>query len=83
MNVEHRTFTPLAFSLIGDEGPKTSMFHKHIAQKLANKTEERYKKVQTLIRCKLSFLILKSVLVSIRGSCSISKETQLSWMTLL
>ena len=73
MNVEHGTFTPLAFSLTGDEGPKTSIFHKHIAQKLANKTEEKNEKVQTLIRCKLSFLILKSVLLSIRGSFSISK----------
>ena len=73
MNVEHGTFTPLAFSLTGDEGPKTSIFHKHIAQKLANKTEEKNEKVQTLIRCNLSFLILKSVLLSIRGSFSISK----------
>ena len=73
MNAEHGTFTPLAFSLTGDEGPKTSIFHKHIAQKLANKKEEKNEKVQTLIRCNLSFLILKSVLLSIRGSFSISK----------
>ena len=63
--------------------PETSMFHKHITQKLANETGEKYEKVQTLIRCKLSFLILKSVLLSIRGSCYISKETDLSWMTFL
>ena len=68
MDVEHGTFTPLVFSLTGGEGPETSMFHKHIAQKIANKTEEKYEKVQTLIRCKLSFLILRSVLLCIRGS---------------
>ena len=48
MNVKHGTFSPLAFSLTGDEGPEISMFHKHIAQKIANKTSEKYKKVQTL-----------------------------------
>ena len=50
MNVQHGTFTPLDFSLAGGEGPETSMFHTYIAQKIANKTEERYEKVQTLIR---------------------------------
>ena len=75
MNVEHGTFTPLVFSLTGGEGPETSMFHKDIAQKIANKTEEKYEKFQTLIRCKLSFLILRSVLLCIKGSRSISKDS--------
>ena len=73
-NVEHGTLTPLVFSLSGDEGPETSMFHKHITQKIANKREEKYKKVQIMIRRKLSFLILRSVLLSIRGIHSISKD---------
>ena len=72
MNVEHGPFTPFVFFLAGDE---TSLFHKHIAQKIANKTEEKYEKVQTMIRCKLSFLILRSVLLCIRGSRSISKDS--------
>ena len=75
MNVVHGTFTPSVFSLTGGEGPATSIFHKHIAQKIANKTEEKHEKVQTLIRCKLSFLILRSVLLCIRGSRSISKDS--------
>ena len=75
MNVEHRTFTPLVFPLTGGEGPETSMFHKHIAQKIANKTEEKYEKVQALIRYKLFFVILRSVLLCIRRSRSISKDS--------
>ena len=75
MNAEHGNFTTLALSLTGGEGPETSMFHKHIAQKKPNKTEEKYEKVQTIIRCKLSFLILSSVLLCIRGSRSISKDS--------
>ena len=76
MNMEHGTFTPLFFSLTGFEDPETSMFHKHIAQKIANKTSNKIKheKIQTLIRCKLSFLILRSVLLYIRGSRSNSKD---------
>ena len=68
MNVEHGTFTPLVFSVTGAEGPETSTFHRHLATKIANKTEERYEKIITLIRCKLSFLILRSALTCIRGS---------------
>ena len=68
-------FSPHWFFLTGEEGHETSMFHKHIAQKIANKTEEKYEKVQTLIRCKLSFLILRSVLLCIRTSHSISKDS--------
>ena len=75
MNVKHGPFTPFVFFLTGDQGPETSLFHKHIAQKIANETEEKYEKVQTMIRCKLSFLILRSVLLCIRGSCSISKDS--------
>ena len=45
MNVEHRTFTPLVFSLTGVKGPQTSMFYKHIAQKISTKTEENYDSV--------------------------------------
>ena len=75
MNVEHVTFTPLFSSLTGGEGPETSMLHKHIAQKIANKTEGKHEKVQRLIRCKLSFLILRSVLLCIRGSRSINKDS--------
>ena len=62
MNVERGFLTPLVFSFTGDEGPQTSMFHMHISQKIANKTVKRYEKVQTSMRCSLSFLILRSVL---------------------
>ena len=41
MNMEHETNPLLFFSLTGGEGPETSMLHKHIAQKIAYKTEEK------------------------------------------
>ena len=74
MNVEHGTFTPLVFPLAGGESPETSMFHKHIAQKYCQKNEEKYGKVLSLITGKLSFLILRSVLICVRGSRSVSSD---------
>ena len=63
MSVEHGTFTPLVFSLTGGEGSEAFMFHKHTAQKISAKNEENYDRVLSLIRCKFSFLILRSILI--------------------
>ena len=75
MKVEHGTFTPLVFSVLGAKGPETSTFHRYIATKIGSKTEERYERVLSLIRCKLSFLILKSTLMCIRGSRPFDRES--------
>ena len=72
--MEYGTFTPLVFFLTGGEGSETSMFHKHVAQKYCQKDEEKYEKVLSLIRCKLFFLILRSVLIYVRGSDSVSSD---------
>ena len=70
MNIEHGNFTPLVFSVSGVLGKECSMFHKHMAEKIAKKFNESYEKVVTVIRCKLSFIILRSALLCIRGSRS-------------
>ena len=72
MNVEYATSTPLVFSLTGGEGHGTSTFHKYIAQKSCEKNEEKCEKVLSLIRWKISFLILRSVMISVRGSHSVN-----------
>ena len=58
MDIEHGTFTSLAFSVSGSVGKECSMFHKHMAQKIPNKTGERYEEIMPIIKCTLSFLIL-------------------------
>ena len=68
MTVEYGTFTPLVYSLTGGEGPETSIYHKYVAHKIEAKADEKYENVLSLIRCKLSFLILRSVLMCIKGS---------------
>ena len=57
MNVEPGTFTPSVFSLTGGEGPEALIFHKNLVQKISATTEEKYDRVLSLIRCKLSFLM--------------------------
>ena len=68
MNVEHGSFTPLIYSLNGGMGPECEKFHKQLALKIAEKTGERYSDVISIIRCKLSFMILRACLMSVRGS---------------
>ena len=67
MNIENGTFTPLVFSVSGVSDKECSMFHKYMAEKIAKKFNESYEKVITVIRCKLSFIILRSALLYIRG----------------
>ena len=74
MNIEHGTFTPLVFSINGGAGPECLTFHRHLAERIATKTEERYEKIISLIRVKLSFIILRSSLMCIRGSRSHGKR---------
>ena len=65
MNIEHSTFTPLVFSVSGGMGK----------ERLAIKTAERYEKIISNIQCKLSFLILKSALICVRGNQSHNIKT--------
>lgn len=68
INVEHGTFTPLVFSLNGVMSPECDRYHKHLAEKVGEKTNQQYSKIMNLIRTKLSFLILCACLICVRGS---------------
>jgi len=74
INIEHGTFTPLVFSITGGMGPECTMYHKHLAERIAEKLGERYEKVLTYIRVKLSFIILKAALLCLRGSRSLPSK---------
>ena len=68
MNIEHGTFTPLIFTIHGGMGPECAAYHQNLAEKIASKTGEQYAKVLTFMRCKLSFIVLRSALLCLRGS---------------
>ena len=71
MEIEHGTFTPVVLSIKGVMGKECAIYHKALAEKLSQKSGDRYEEVTRLIRVKLSFLVLKSALLCIRGSRSV------------
>ena len=74
MNIEHGTFTPLIFTIHGGMGPECAAYHQNIAEKIASKTGEQYAKILTFTRCKLSFIVLRSALLCLRGSRTIASR---------
>ncbi len=74
MEVEHGTFTPLIFTVKGVMGPECRAYHKVLAGKIAEKTGEKYEEVTRMIRVKLSFMLMKSALMCVRGSRSMYKK---------
>ena len=75
LNNEHGSFTPLVFSITGGMSSECSVHHKILAEKIAQKTGQRYDQVMSWIRCKLSFLIIRSALLCLRGSRSVKMNT--------
>ena len=67
LDVEMGTFTQLVFSTNGGMEVECQMFLKHFAEKLSRKDGEPYAVVNTWLRTRLSFEILRSVQTSIRG----------------
>ena len=76
MNVEHGTFTPLVFSVNGRMAKECLKFHKFVAEKIANKSGCRYEKAISIIKYKLSFLILRASLMRVRGSRSFTTHSR-------
>ena len=75
MVIDHGTFIPLVSSVSGSVGKECCLYHKHMAEKIANKTGKRYEKITPIvIRCTQSFLILKSFPMCIGGSSSVQKS---------
>ena len=55
-------------------------FHRHLASKIALQKGEKYEDVVNFIRCKLSFLILRSFLTCIRGSRPYDKDSAMVYV---
>ena len=65
---EHVSFTQLLISINRGMSRENMLYHKQLADKIATKTDKRYDKVMVWVRCKLSFLIMRSALFCLRGS---------------
>jgi len=66
--IEHGCFTPLVFSSSGGMGPTASVFFKRLASLLSTKRNSHYGSVMSWIRCKISFSLIHSAILCLRGT---------------
>ena len=84
LQIEKASFTPLVYSTNGGMAKESRRFHKKVAHMIAEKTRESYSDVINCMRTKLTFAMLKSVLISVRGSrgkATKTRETPLSYVS--
>ena len=68
--IEHSSFTPLVMSLTGGLGREANVAYKHLASLLAERRNQPYSSTMGWLRCSLSFALLRSSILCIRGSRS-------------
>ena len=69
-NVERAAFTPLVFSVHGGCGRLCNVFLKRLCQMQAESSGSHYSQVIGLLRCRLSFALLRAAVLCIRGARS-------------
>ena len=67
LEVERSSFTPLVMSATGGMGPLATTFYSRLASMLADKQGTPYSKTIQWVRCKLSFALLRTAILCIRG----------------
>ena len=68
LNVEHGTFTPLVFSSFGGMSVECTQFYNRLADKISEKRDISISKGRAWVRTKLSFCLLHTTHMCIRGS---------------
>ena len=74
--IEHSSFTPLVFSTTGGLAPAATTFYKRLASMLAEKWNEPYSSTIGWLLCRLSFSLLRSFIMCIRGARSSAHKFQ-------
>lgn len=70
LHVDHGSFTPLVFTTSGGMGPRAQIFYGRLAEVLAERRQQPRSSVVSWMRCRLSFSLLRSALVCLRGTRS-------------
>ena len=70
LEVENATFTPLVFSCFGGQGFECKRFYQRINEKLSEKRDISPSVSMKYIRTKISFSLIRSALLCLRGSRS-------------
>ena len=68
LEVEQGSFTPLVFTTTGGMADECKRYHSRLAELLSTKKEEDYSTTMSWIRTKVSFALLRSALLCLRGS---------------
>ena len=68
VEIEHGSFTPLVMSSTGGLAPLASVFYKRLAKHLAEKRSQPYAQVKGWLSTRLSFSLLRSAILCIRGT---------------
>ena len=68
LEVEQATFTPLVFSTTGAMAVGCERYHSRLAELIATKKGESYATTMSWIRARVSFALLRSTLLCLRGS---------------
>ena len=68
MEVEQGTFTPLVSTTTGGMAEECKRYHNRLAELLAIKKGEDYASTVSWLRAKVSFAVLRSALLCLRGS---------------
>ena len=76
--IENGSFTPLVFSTSGGMGKAAKITYKRLASLLSIKREQPYSLVMGWLRCRLSFSLLRSAVMCLRGSRSKKGHVPLS-----
>ena len=75
-DVELGSFTPLVFSALGGVSRPTEVTYERLASLLATKRDQHYNIVISFLRCRLSFSLLRSAIMCLRGSRSTAGRPQ-------
>ena len=78
LQVEHGSFTPLAFLCFGGVSRGCSRFFSHNAECLANGRKEPKSKISAWIKARLNFALIRSMLLCLRGTRTPSNVDNIS-----
>ena len=70
IEVEHGSFTPIVLSTSGGWGPSTTVAFRRLAGLLSDKHAQPYSTTLGIIRCKITFSLLHSIIMCMRGARS-------------
>ena len=65
--MEHGSFTPLVFTTNGGMGRECQHFLTTLAEKISRKKHQQYSEVINWLRTKLSFAVIRSLVLALRG----------------